>query len=417
MQNFTRYILKMKKKFNKINNPNYIFIFSTILYILLIVSNRFPEINYTIEHGFPDQLQYYKIFIFSPDFSTERISTNQAQRFFFPYIIGLLAHFLQIKKYAYILFVLLNIFFNLLTIYFFLKIAERINPKNNLNVILVASLIFNPYIFRSSIYAPLMISDHIFIYGYLLVAFYFLEKKNIFFYIGIILCCLSRQTSIILCIIFFVIIIHNILFKKKFNIKLLIFGILINILLFFITSNIASNFSMVSFYKMSDSITGLFLDKYNFSQLLTFFIQLILSNFIIFNLLFLIILYFNSYKKRINFNLIVIFILSISLWSQPMLGGPSYTGGNISRLTMLSFPVFLIFLLLIFRNFKINLFYTGIIIFLLFMSSMHHHYSFFGYLFKFKNYHFFVLNVFVHALIFWILKKQKVNFYSKKIYN
>jgi hypothetical protein len=158
-----------------------------------------------------------------------------------------------------------------------------------------------------------------------------------------------------------------------------------NVLLFFITSNTASNFFNVNFYKMSHSFTGLFLDKFNFSQLLTFFIQLILSNFIIFNLLFLIILYFNSYKKRINFNSILIFILSISLWFQPILGGPSYTSGNISRLTILSFPVFLIFLLLIFRNFKINLFYKGIIIFLLFMSSMHHHYSFFNCLFKFEN--------------------------------
>ena len=102
----------------------------------------------------------------------------------------------------------------------------------------------------------------------------------------------------------------------------------------------------------------------------------------------------------------MLFLLSLAviIWFQPILGGPSFTGGNIPRLTILSMPIFLVFYLFIFKDVEIDFIHTITIILLLFVTSFHHNYTYFlNHFFDYKNFHFAVTNFFLHFIIFIIL--------------
>ena len=392
------------------------FIFSFTLYLLLIFTNQYPSLEISIHMGFFDQLMYLKIFNSAPYFPLEEIRPHQATRFFFPYLIGAICDFLQIKSYIYPILISINILINLLIIQVFLRITAYFNVQRNINLILISALIFNAYNFRVSLYAPLMLNDILFTYGLLLITLFFIEKKISYFYIGLILCCLTRQTSLVINILFFIIIFHKIFFKNNTNIAIFVNGIIINCLIFFVLKNIAGNFSDNNVKYLISHISAIFLFNYNFLDLLYVFLRLITANFFLFILFILCVLRFNFNKQIINFKFIIILVLALSVWLQPILGSPTYTGSNISRLTIISMPVFLILFSIILKDSKIKFLHSIMIIILIFLSSLHHHYTyFFKLFFEFKNYHFAIGNMFIHVVIFILFLKNYRKNLNKKV--
>ena len=410
----------------KIYSLNYLQSFSFIIFFFLIITNYYIDFGDISSVGLPqpislswpvtysDQIQYLMIIESAPDFPDTEIHANQAQRFFFPYVIGIFLELLGLKEYIYIIFIFLNILLNLLIIHTFLKILNYLGATKNFSLIIISLLILNPYIFRVSLTAPLMINDYIFTYGYLLIAFYFLTKKINIFYIGLILCCLSRQTSLILNFIFLLIIIHKIFLKNNFKITTLSYGILINILIFFITKFIGSKFSVINLQLLIDTVGGILAFNYSVLELFLFFARMLIANMAIFILLTILVLNLSLYKKLFKFELLLIFLLAISLWSQPIMGGPSYTGGNVSRLTLLSFPVFLTFFIMIFKNLEIQLFDTKVIISLLLLSSLNHQTTrIFDYFFMYHVKHFTLITLFSYfAILLILLKNHKLIYFN-----
>ena len=393
--------------------------FSLIFYLLLIFTNQFTSLEISTSMGFTDQLVYLDIINSAPHFLHGEIISPQVPRFFFPYVIGALCEYIQFKNHLYYVLIFINIFINLLTILLFLEITRHINIKTNINIILLSALIFNAYNFRANLYAPAMLNDALFTYGFLLITCFFINKKINYFYIGLVICCLTRQTSMILNIVFLILIFYEIIFKGNTTIGIFVNGILINIFLFFVLKYISSNFfgdtGSYGAY-LFPSISALFLSKYTFLDLLIVILRMIVANFFLISLLSLFILKYNFHKKKINFDFIIILLLGLSVWVQPILGSPSFTGSNISRLTILSFPIFLILFSIIFKDFEINLLDSGIIIVLIFLSSMHHSYTyFFNLFFEFKNYHYAIISFLLHFIIVVLFLKaydkhiQKVN--------
>lgn len=397
-------------------NLKNLIIFSLTIYLILIFTNQFFSLELSSNKGFVDQLEYLKIFNNAPYLPEEKVNPSQAQRFFFPYLIGLILDFAQIKNHLYTFLIISNIFLNLLILQIFLLIISHIGLKKNISLIIISALIFNAYYFRVSLFAPMMISDYMFSYGLLLIVFFFIKNKKRYFYIGLILCSLSRQTSIILNLLFLALIIYNFFKKNKININIFIYGILINLILFFILKNIAGNFSNSISTNLSTSISGLFLLNYSLIDFGLFFIYLVNSNLIIFLLSFLLLINFNFYKKLLKLEVTIILFLSLAIWIQPILGGPKFTGTNISRLTIISLPIFLLFFSIIFKDLEIRTTHTIIIICLLFIASLHHNYTYlFKYFFEIKNFYFVGVNFFAHIMILMLLNKNYNKNYIKKI--
>ena len=151
-------------------------------------------------------------------------------------------------------------------------------------------------------------------------------------------------------------------------------------------------------------IFGIFYFEYNLLDLMMLILQFL--NAYSFEIILLIYFIFNfeSYKKFLNFEIILITILGLSIWIQPFLAGPDITYGNISRLTILSLPIILVVFLYIFKELNVKSSYTIITILLLGMSSFHHHYTYFlNYFFDYKNFHFAIINSFLNFIILAIL--------------
>ena len=378
-------------------------IFSFIIYLILVFTNNYYSVEEAAIIGLSDGLQYLKIIQASPEIPTENVENHQAYRFILPYAIGALSHFTKVNDYYLLIF---SIFItHLLILNVFNQLVMHIGSKKNFSLIIICTLIFNAYFFRPSLTTPYLINDWIFIYGLLLIVTYVFKKKEYYFYIGLVLCAISRQTSLILNILFIFSIIFNFNSKKKINAKIYIYGLIINTIIFVLLHNISLDL-FTDFVPMTypNLMLGIFFFNYNFLELAIFIIRFINANILTLIFLIFFILNFKTHKKKLNFEMLFLLSLAVIIWVQPILGGPSFTGGNIPRLTILSLPIFLVFYLFIFKDVEIDFIHTITIILLLFVTSFHHNYTYFlNHFFDYKNFHFAGTNFFIHFIIFIIL--------------
>lgn len=388
---------------------NLIYLFLSSL--ILMLTNEYVGINESFD-SFSDQTYYFQILQSSPEFPSEKIGSNQGQRFTIIYLIGILLNSFNLKDYWYSIFIILNLTIITYSIYIFIKLIGNFEKKLNQNFkfILCLIILFNPYFFRVSIYAPLMINDYIFVLGILLLIYSIFFNNNFLTYFSIILCSLSRQTSMILVpILFFLYIYEGIIYKKFNQIKYLICILLIT-LIFFITYKISSSFSLDSNY--SNYILGIFYSDFNFKDNILMFVRIFFSNYIIFIFLAWLLINFKSEnlgnKIKKNKISIISLIVSLGIWSQPILAGPFFTLGNEARLTIMALPIFLIFFTSLFNNgLNLNKYETIIVYFLLFISSFHHKYSILN-IFDFTNFLVLVFTLPIICYLFYlvIIKKK-----------
>ena len=154
---------------------------------------------------------------------------------------------------------------------------------------------------------------------------------------------------------------------------------------------------------------GIFYINYTLDEFTNFIIRFVFANLFLIILFIFLIINYKSYKRFLNFKILSVGILGLTIWIQPILGGPLFTGaGNIARLTIISLPVLLIFFLLVFKDLEIRFSYVIIISILLLISSMHHNYTIFNLFDNFKNYHFGLLNITSHLIIFFIFVKNSI---------
>jgi hypothetical protein len=379
-------------------------LFSIAIYLILYFSNQFYSFEDMILIGFTDQLQYLKIIDAPNNFTSIEISQQHAYRFLIPYIIRTMSNLLQIQN-NFVLFSLVMILSNILIIHTFNKIVIHLNAKKNFSLIIISALIFNAYMFRPAIINPILVNDWLFTYGLLLITNYIIKKKESYFYFGLVLCAITRQTSQVLNLVFLFVILYNFIFRKKIKTDIYFYGIIINISIFICLSFISSSFiGGLDSDMYINHIFGIFYFEYNLLDLMMLILQFL--NAYSFEIILLIYFIFNfeSYKKFLNFEIILITILGLSIWIQPFLAGPDITYGNISRLTILSLPIILVVFLYIFKELNVKSSYTIITILLLGMSSFHHHYTYLlNYFFDYKNFHFAIINSFLNFIILAIL--------------
>lgn len=394
----------MEKNFSLKNSS--LFIIS--IYVLLLLTNRYLNLQDAINIGFADSSAYSKIILNGSDTIKDQIAIQQGYRFLIPYCIGILVNFLNIEEYFLLL--MFSIIVQILIIFSLSNIISNLGCKKNISLIIISSLILNAYSFRPLLISPYAINDWIFMYGLLLMVNFILtnDKKNYFFF-GLTLCAISRQTVLILNLFFLLNIFFGLFYNKLVKINIYISAIFVNISMFLILSFIsASTFSNFNYNSYGRLMFGIFDVNYTLYEFINFIIRFVNSHLFLLVLLILLILNYKNYKKFLNYENLSVGILGLIIWIQPIMGGPSITGsGNIARLTIISLPIFLIFFLLIFKDLDIGFNNVIIISILLLISSMHHSYSIFFDIFdNYKNYHFALLNFVLHLLIFFIFLKN-----------
>ena len=345
-------------------------IFIIIFSLFIILTNNYFNLE-NINPSAKSSIYYFDISNSWPNeanFKNDIQSLIHAERFIIPYFLGFISNLININifylykitSYTFlILFIIINynIFYVLL--------------NNNSKIIFFSLMLFNPYIFRYFLANPLMLNDLIFFISISLLALSLFKKKNYYFYIAIFLAIISRQSSYI--IILALIITFFFPLKEKFiDYKKILVALLILFIKIVITNYYTTRSDLTEFYDIA--ITGLFIfltDKFDFIELIKFISYPFLSYFPII-ILSLFCFYRKLIKLKIDEKSILLLILILGFFAQPLLAGPLISGKNIIRLC--SFGYFIMIYLLCYNlkstNFN-NKIYNFVIILILIIWSLH----------------------------------------------
>tara|TARA_B100000989_G_scaffold125527_1_gene93092 strand:+ start:36732 stop:37910 length:1179 start_codon:yes stop_codon:yes gene_type:complete len=384
---------------------------SNLLYIfyifLLVLTTNFIDFNESFEI-FSDQVTYFKIIDSAPNLPSDALDSYQAQRFFFPFIIGTIINLFKLSDYTQEFLIVIN----LVLIFIIILILNNLFKKENIDKIfypfLISIILFNPYFSRSFIYAPLMINDLIFSLGSLFFILGF-KNKNIFVLtISVLICAFSRQTTMIIIPILLGIFIFEKKLKTNINKLWFLFLSLEIVFIFFLTTSISSEFSKDLSFK--NVLFGIFYFDYSLSDSILFLLRFYIANFIICYFIykfFINKIYLNlTFENRVT--IIISFLIALAFWTQPILAGPKIGGGNIARLTVLSLPIFVYCISLILKDFEVKKKYLNLIILLLFFSSFHHQYSVLKKLELYNSWIFVLLNLITITIFVFIFNKKMI---------
>jgi len=360
---------------------SYYFLFVILLYIIL--TNSYLDFEDSLIFGGSDGFSYYEISKFAPKLSSTDIQPIHAERFFFPYIIGIISKITNIE--IYLLYRILVIMLILLINKYF--IDNFFQFYKNINFILLSLLIinFNPYLTRFYISVPLIINDLIFIYGSLLAIGGLKNKNKKKFFIGLIISSFARQSAAAICIAIFTI---KIIQKKRFFFRG--YDIILSIIIFFLIYFLGYIYSSLIPATVPRSeqylitIFGLFIENKPFKELFIFFFWPFLS-FAPMIIYFIFIIKKNliSFKTNRNLNLYLIFFTFLIV-AQPILQGLYVSGKNIIRLTTLAYPAVLIYFLINSKSQTFSRIVFMIFMIIFFIWSSHPTFSIFDFLEKFK---------------------------------
>ncbi len=338
--------------------------------LLLFLTNTYYTYEESMILGLVDSYNYYEIFQFSPSFPDIDLAFHHAQRFFLPYILGIISKNTLIFNIANILIIILC------TIIFHM-IINSIGCNKRIKILLTALLLFNPFYFRFYLAIPLMVNDLLFSLGLIIVLYSIVLRKMIFIFIGLSIAALGRQTTILLLpslIVYFTFLPH---INAKRKICLCIASILTVLAIYFSTSVLIKSFAGTS--HNTAHMLGLFtwiMNNFNLYELL-YFIGISIVPMLIG--LLGIFLFTTILIKRKLFNLThaTILLIFAGICSQPILAGPSISGPNTIRLCLLSLPAILVLLGLFLKALEINISNKSyfVIITLIFLRSFHHGWS------------------------------------------
>lgn len=356
-----------------------------ILLVFLFVTNSYLDIDKDpgeINRIAGDSFSYVEIFKSAPNLPdySRGIPFHHAQRFIFPYALGLIAKVVPCSPYW--LFLLTNVSCIIGILVIFTKHMTLSVRQFSLSefALVLAVFLLHPYSFRQYLNAPYLINDIIFILGLGLSTLALTTRRPVLLILGFTVAEAARQTGLLL--------IPGILLwihfnwprgREKIALSVLIPGVGVGLYVF--TSKIAAIFAskdqnMEILTALADYLTGSAFSLSGFFEFLfrgSIVFLLPLGVFILPTKTLA-----SDFMER-RATLVPLIVMVVSCFAQPLSAGPIFTAGNFQRLGMLSYmPILLICRELYLAQHircgrsKSYLFLTLAFIFI---ASMHHVYS------------------------------------------
>lgn len=313
----------------------------SILYIFL--TNNFFNFDQSLIYGAADGAAYMEITKNFPNVVENGLAYTHNQRFLAPYLIGFINSFTNVDFFLIYRYSAIILFF--LILYFFYKNLSFLKVDYLEKYFAFSLMIFNPYLLRYYISLPTLINDLIFIFCTQLIIYSFFSRNKLLSHLGVYLSFFARQTGIFFLITF---LFQKIYFKNKslINLRDIAIFVIIFIIILFLNNyhaDIASG-GRTFFSDHSGDVYGIiyfFYFNFDLGKLLNFlsFPFLSWTPIIIFCLI-------RKFKINKDFKEITSFIivLSILIFSQPILAGPDVAAKNIIRLTNFAYPMVLLFI-------------------------------------------------------------------------
>lgn len=361
------------------NNIKVSYLFLIIILAFILITNTYFDYNQSLLFGGTDGISYYEISEKAPRISDTPLKPIHAERFVFPYIIGIISKITTISTFE--LYRILNILLIFLINVLLINFLNKYN-KNILFILLSLLLLnLNPYQTRFYISNPLIITDLFFILGSIISITGIDNKDKKKFLGGLIIASFARQSSIAIILAIFLIKFFR---KKKFFLSKL--NIFLSFIIFIFIYLIGFIYSKIGSQDVTHShiyfahFFGIFVENISVKELITFLIWPFLSfgPLILFSILF--IKFNNNFvKNNLDTNIFII-VFSLLIIAQPIISGVFMTGRNIIRLTSFSFIPILIFLLINFNSNLSRKFKTILFLIILSIQSCHPTFSKFTYL-------------------------------------
>ncbi len=201
------------------------------MFFTVAATNRFVSLTEAIGNGFSDVASYRAIADAFPHFPESVTMFHHAQRLFFPYIIGMISYVSGIS--IYLSFLSVTIVSLIATLYVTDRILSFYNVSTPLYCLCMALLIFNPYVFRSYLTSPGMITDLLFLFGTSVIILGLIRNNRFILAVGCITAVLARQTTVVFIPAFFLWLFISETFRSKhFNSKLIFISVLSFIIIF-----------------------------------------------------------------------------------------------------------------------------------------------------------------------------------------
>tara|TARA_A100000164_G_scaffold373462_1_gene404707 strand:- start:116 stop:1225 length:1110 start_codon:yes stop_codon:yes gene_type:complete len=331
-------------------NKKISYLFFVIILIFVLFTNSYFDYNQSLIFGGADGISYYEISKKSPYISDTPLKPIHAERFIFPYIIGIISKITSFDIFA--LYRLLDIFLIILINILLLNILNKYDKS--LLFVIFSLLLFNlnPYQTRFYIANPLIITDLFFILGSIITIIGIDNKNKKLFFFGLLISSLARQSSIAIIIAIFLIKFFR---KDKFFLSFL--NVLSSLILFILIYLVGFTYTKMGLQDVTHShiyfahLFGIFVENVSIQELFRFLTWPFLSfgPLVFFSLFFV---KFNKNFIKNNFETnIFILVFSLLIIAQPIISGAFMTGKNIIRLSSFSFVPILIFFIKNF-NFK-----------------------------------------------------------------
>lgn len=337
-----------------------LYIIFSVLFILF--TNNYYNFEQTLMIRQNDGLSYMNIAKSSYKFSEETLHYHHAQRFYIPYLIGIIGNSLKIDNYSvFQIFIYLSIV-SIIILHCYIVFESKCDFKT---AIIISSLVlFNPYLLRYFLSVPTMVNDAFFLLG-LYIFCYGIFKNNYLIILGTIITLISRQTGLFVFLCCILLLYQD----RKFR-EILYISILIIII-----------FSLSNFYAKNTSTIG-----FNFKHLWGIFSS-IAEKDLIYTIKWLLlplygylpIIVYSIFRRKflnIKFSLerMLLIFLFISTIGVSVLAGPDMASRNIIRHTVIVLPVLAIFFL--YYSYPSNknvkfLFHEKILLIFIIFSSFH----------------------------------------------
>lgn len=319
-----------------------------------------------------DSISYFLIADAAPEWPDVELKYHHAQRFALPYLLGTLSAYCSLSPRILFQLTTFVLLWSALTL--FGRIANREGLNRNGVLLLMTLFGLNPYVFRYYLSRPFMSNDVLFIAG-MLLCIWALQKRSMgILLLGVAAAAFARQTSILMLPSLIWGVVHTKEWSTRKKIAAVLGVALLTITTYFWTGEIVATISSRSIN--SEHLLGLFEWLARGEDLKLGALFLIRFGLLLWGplMVFAPRLFSKGIGRIKHFYL----FLAACIMSQPILAGPEFSSADIQRLAGLGLgPFLLAFSELIPKRLPPRAYLLCFT--LLFVGSMHHLYSLYGY--------------------------------------
>ncbi len=379
---------------------------------VLAVTNLWSGFNYGVSDlGQTDTASYRAIAMASPNIPREPIAYHHAQRFWLPWLLGGVTRLTGFP---------LELLFRITTValltgvtLLFFRILKTLQLPSAWEAVLAAALVFNPYCGRYYLAVPFMASELLFVLGFSIIVMAVVEDNAGAAAVGLAVSAFGRQTALPVMLAVWVWLGWRLIRGEKNardSVKISAAS-LAACAIYAIGGWFAQSTGAIS--ENTAHVTGLATwlvsgAPSKIPQAAEFVLRGLVSESTGLMLLTVLAVFCRQPKPKAFW---MLGLLVLSVWAQPVLGGPAITGNNIVRLLGLSYVGILTMTALLARELKKDLPIRSLVIVIICMliGSMHHRWSWPGKIFVLTPDRFawmLSLNSLIAGMVIWFEVKR-----------